>query len=191
MISNINRCKEPVTPTDYKTRADTLQWQLDSLQHCYTAACTNFAEEQGFIIMRYEGTEANLQKEIEKHRRIIADMRKKSNNEAHEYLKQNYTPSEALIKVLQLDSCMIVAEATDSLLKDMLSLNELKTEFIMFQQDLIDTCFKVADNSIIELSSCGAELNDATKQNQRLRKWCKGLGVAAVVSLLVNFVLIQ
>jgi hypothetical protein len=191
ILSVFKTCKRQTDIDHYQNIADSLRYDYNSLQTKYECLSIQYSKDTMRIIGEYQIFYVEKWKEAEKFKKIIADLRKLSQDSAHSILKKEYTPVEALVRIKQADSCEVGSKLLNEMLNSQIILNKVNTVHISNLNDIIDSFMIISDNCINSLSGCGDELQTETQKNSKLKRWCKGLGITAVASILFNLILIQ
>lgn len=168
---------------------DSLKNELYNLKSQYATTRTRHQDSIAKYQNRIDSLKLAQQNSNKLHNLIIQNIRKLSNDSAHAILKSNYTPTEALTKITQLDSCGENGQYLTDLLYNCEHLNDLNTVMTINQQIIIDSCFHIADTCLIMLDGLTLDNERVKSKNARLKKWCKSFAGIALTSILINVIM--
>jgi hypothetical protein len=190
ILSVLNTCNNQIDQVQSQNKIDSLKVVYDGLKYKHDSVI----KWSQTATSRYEDTISTLKNAQQKsnilHSKQIAEIRKLSNDSAHVILKQNYTPTEALTKITQLDSCEADGVYLTDLADTYKDLSDLKTETIISQVGIIDSLLMLSDTCIASSVQFFNEKTKAEKKNESLKKWCKGFAIVSISSILLNVLLI-
>jgi Tfp pilus assembly protein PilV len=190
ILSVFKTCNNQVDQVQSQNKIDSLKVVYDGLKYKHDSVI----KWSQTATSKYEDTISTLKNAQQKsnilHSKRIAEIRKLSNDSAHVILKQSYTPTEALTKITQLDSCEADGVYLYDLMDTYKDLSDLKTETIISQVGIIDSLLVLSDTCLIMNEGLSEGINESKKKNESLKKWCKGFAIVSISSILLNVLLI-
>jgi hypothetical protein len=190
ILSVFKTCNNQVDQVQSQNKIDSLKVVYDGLKYKHDSVI----KWSQTATSKYEDTISTLKNAQQKsnilHSKRIAEIRKLSNDSAHVILKQSYTPTEALTKITQLDSCEADGVYLSDLMDTYKDLSDLKTETIITQVGIIDSLLMLSDTCLVTNVNLVRDTNQLKKKNESLKKWCKGFATVSIGSILLNVLLI-
>jgi hypothetical protein len=169
---------------------DSLNTAMDNLYKGYLEEAEQHRQDTQRLVAEMKDVQAQANETAKKNNKLIDQIRKISNDSAHRYMKENYTPVEALTKIFELDSCMAGGEFVEQQLKLSEELNTERYQQIIYLETVVDSAIDISTACTNKLEACGNENKEMKEENDSQKKWIKGLGVTSAVSVALNTLLL-
>lgn len=179
-------------PNDYKHLADSLRTELTLLTASSLAAKQKYEDSIASLNALYIATKSEANDIAEKHKKLIGSIKGISQDSAHNYMKKNYTPIQAMTITFRYDSCLDAGNYCEKLLAIADTINRYCNEYNRYLEVSKDSVIAVADTCIKATKNCATDLEKKEKENGKLKKQVKILGYVLIVttsSIILQFVL--